>query len=205
MASIVNLFPIRVYHTQIVPTEEQLDQSLYVLNEAFKLCNVNSWHGESGKSTGEVFSLDLHMNPVFDWLFKEVDIHVQKYWNETLEYTDTLKPTIRDSWCNLHMIDQSTDLHCHNDGALGNAHVSGVFYMEKVERERNIEFIDPNDLIHRLTPRKNMIGINPKSESFFTKSFDLLLFPSWLQHRVKPNIYDKPRIAISFNYIGYEI
>ena len=28
---------------------------------------------------------------------------------------------------------------------------------------------------------------------------ELLIFPAWLEHRVKPNLKDDPRISLSFN------
>lgn len=200
MESNIELFPITVNKSQIELPEDQriaCIQTIYdILNEPAKAF----FPGEDGETTGSR-DLCLHGRPQFASLFLQIQERVQKYWNQLL-YTTELTPQIDSSWANVHRKGNWTMQHCHNDGYWGSCHISGVYYIHKDWNESDIEFIDPLDLIHRLTPSQNMMGIHSKATSFETKTGDLLLFPSWLSHRVNRNKFDEPRIAISFNYKG---
>lgn len=204
MDNVIDLFPTPIYKTTITPTlEEQGDCDLFFHNIFSKL-DTNAWPGESGKSTG-YYDVDLHMRPEFKWLFDKMIEPLNTYWWDVLQYHHSLIPSITSSWANLHMLGQSTAVHSHTDGYDGLNHISGVFYYKKDEEEENIRFANPLDALLRLQPYREMKGIEEISVPISTKSYDLLLFPSWLRHRVDGNKIDEPRIAISFNCRGHYV
>jgi len=200
MHSNIDLFAISIHKSKIILPE---DQRLTCIETVYDICEQPPKYffpGEDGQSTGSR-DLTLHGRPQFASLFLQIQERVQTYWNELI-YTTALTPTIISSWANVHRKDNWTMQHCHNDGHWGSSHISGAYYLHKNINESDIEFVDPLDTIHRLTPKQNMIGIHSKATSFETETGTLLLWPSWLSHRVDKNKFDEPRIAISFNYKG---
>lgn len=201
MDDILNLFSIPVYKASIIPSKEEESICDNFFDVVFSSLEENVWPGESGKSTG-YYHVDLHSQKEFFWLFDNMRQHLNKYWWEVLNYHNSLIPTVTSSWANLHLLNQSTAAHCHMDGYDGLNHISGVYYYKKLEEESNIHFINPLDSLLRCQPYMNMNGIEDISVSVNSKQYDLLLFPSWLKHRVPNNNFNNPRIAISFNCRG---
>ena len=89
----------------------------------------------------------------------------------------------------------------HHEHFHPNSIISGVFYVS-TEEDDNITFVS------RMKHKKEVIKIEPKvsntwnctSCNFFVNTNDLILFPSWLNHRVGINKKaTKDRISISFN------
>ena len=48
-----------------------------------------------------------------------------------------------------------------------------------------------------------MKGIHTIASEFPAEQYEYVIFPSWVRHRVDPSTVG-PRIAMSFNYQGYE-
>ena len=197
----INLFPTPIYKRSIRPTESEKNTCDEFFANIIDKLDKNVWPGESGKSTG-YYDVDLHTRPEFKWLFDKMVEPLNTYWWEVLKYHHALVPTITSSWANLHMKGESTDVHSHVDGYDGLNHISGVFYYKKQKEEENIKFANPLDSLLRCQPYRDMKGIEEISTPLETESYDLLIFPSWLRHRVDPNVLDEPRIAISFNCRG---
>jgi uncharacterized protein (TIGR02466 family) len=196
----INLFPIVIKKSKLVPSDIQKDSLQSLLDQIFTLCKKNSWVGESGFSTGE-HGLNLHMNESTNWLFDFISNEVQIYWND-LGYANNAKIFLVSSWANKHSQNDTTQEHSHSDGFYGSNHISGVYYFKKPKYEANIELCDPLDYIKRLCPYNNMFGIETISQEIECEQYDLLLFPSWVRHKVSKQISTKERIAISFNYRG---
>lgn len=198
--AVINLFPIQIYKSKIIPSEKDYKISIDYLNEVFSRCKKNCWSGESGFSTGE-YGLNLHSHKEFEWLFRSLYDHVFSYWN-FLQYTPHASLRLNHSWANIHEYGESTKEHSHSDGYHGYNHISGVFYLKKTELESSIYFCNPLDYIHRLQPTEKLNGDDIISSPLETEQFDFILFPSWLRHKVPPSQSSNSRIAISFNYVG---
>lgn len=198
----LKLFPIHLYKGTIKPTHDQEKKSLDKLNELFLDCVPNSWPGESYKSTGEL-SMSLHKFEEFDWLIQSLYQYVHDYWHNGLEYA-SMDIRLRDSWANLHLLGDTTIEHSHSDGYYGNSHISTVYYLKKPTDCGHILFCDPLDYIKRLTPYRDLKGNNLISTEVKAKQYDFILFPSWLRHKVSMHPVKEERIALSFNYIGYD-
>ena len=188
--ALIDLFPIRIFHGN-------LSQDFNIPSNLWDGCHEGAWSGETGQSTGEV-DVFLHeredsVRNLIDALFPSV----LEYW-EHLGYAPAdIQPV--SSWANNHRSGDYTREHSHSDG-IRQSHISAVYYIEKCDGG-DIEFVNPLDYIHRLTPRVGEVGDMLLSESVRTETWDFLLFPGWLRHRTQPTLH--PRKAISINFTGF--
>jgi uncharacterized protein (TIGR02466 family) len=197
---VVNLFSIPVFKFRIVPSDIEHHQLSDALDAIFERSNEGKWASETGKSSGE-HHLFLHTIQEMRWLLTIVTARVCKVWAE-LNYEDGKNITCPASWANLHIPGQVTGEHSHCSGA-EKSHLSAVYYFKKPVNSGNIEFRDPLDYIHSLTPRKNyVLETNAAYSEVVAEEFDLLVFPSWLKHRSQINQSQDNRIAISMNFVG---
>jgi uncharacterized protein (TIGR02466 family) len=103
---------------------------------------------------------------------------------------------ITQSWLNITKPGESHHTHFHP-----NSIISGVFYISTVENDM-IDFVNPLSVLGSLVQFdvKKYNLFNSGTWFFNVNNNDLLLFPSWLNHQVKPNDKaTKDRISISFN------
>jgi uncharacterized protein (TIGR02466 family) len=79
---------------------------------------------------------------------------------------------------------------------------SGVYYVQTPPDSGNLTFHDP---------RNARVFMQPKVTSFTPYIADaidvevqegiIIVFPSWLKHGVAPNLSNRDRISLSFNYV----
>lgn len=198
---IIDLFPLNIYKGTLRPSDKQDAEMYLFLMKKFRESESGVWSGETGKTTGSK-GLKLHYNSQFNWLFDGLSDHIISYWNK-LNYAE-FNVTVKDSWANLHYSTDTTAEHSHSDGHCGNSHISGVYYLRKPSQDGHIQICDPMDYVKRLTPNKYMYGIETISQEVECQQYDFILFPTWVRHRVPTYTSNQERIAISFNYIGYE-
>ena len=82
----------------------------------------------------------------------------------------------------------------------GNSSLSAAYYVKAENDAGNIVFFDPrqaNVFHHPISKEVN--AINAQVQSVTPKPGTLVLFPSYLEHKVNPNQSDEDRIVISFN------
>ena len=122
--------------------------------------------------------------------------HVNIYVNETIGPKEELDFYITQSWLNINKPGEYHHAHSHQ-----NSLISGVFYIS-TEEDDKIYFHDPNVKI------KDVLRIEPEEFNLFNSltwwlpvnSNELVLFPSWLDHRVEVNEKaTTDRISLSFN------
>ena len=122
--------------------------------------------------------------------------HIKIYAKEVINPKQELDFYITQSWLNVNKPGESHHLHNHP-----NSIISGVFYIS-TEEDDKIHFYDPAETL------KDRIEIQPKEYNIWNsanwsipaETNDLLLFPAWLEHSVKPNEKaTKDRLSISFN------
>ena len=81
---------------------------------------------------------------------------------------------------------------------------SGVYYV-KVSKEREdsvlLQFLDPRGSIKSFSQGVSELH-KPFNDKYTIKPEDkaLIIFPSWLQHWVTPNLEEEDRISIAFNF-----
>ena len=146
------------------------------------------------------YNLSSKNNYIFDENLKELkqfcEHHIKTYVKEVLAPKEELDFYITQSWLNVTKPGQQHHQHCHP-----NSCISGVFYVS-AEEDDSITFIDHNwTLKEMIKPEiKEFTQWNSPLWFFPAIAGELVLFPSWLQHKVQPNEKaTTDRISISFN------
>ena len=132
--------------------------------------------------------------------------YLQQFWAECRFQPATMK--IQQPWYNCYSQNQFQEFHGHlpND-------FSAVHYLVFDEKEHPATtFINTNPALSQAIqvfrgPLIEKCDPNTPEHSCFLTSFtpqdirqgDLVIFPSFLNHYVKPNLSEKKRITISFN------
>ena len=105
------------------------------------------------------------------------------------------KVNITNMWAIINQKDAYNQRHQH-----GNSDLSAAYYVAASENCGDIVFYDPRPAPvykHPIAASPNILNANINS----IKPLDglLVLFPSYLEHSVNPNLSGKTRIVISFN------
>lgn len=113
-----------------------------------------------------------------NWDIREQEVSLQNYWVHA-----TLPGEI-------------TQHHDHKPGVL-----SGVYYVDKPENSGDLVFVDVNPY-HEYRPAVLPGTSDPISRPEVTMPAadgTMLVFPSWLPHKVARNDSDRRRVSVSFN------
>ena len=122
--------------------------------------------------------------------------HIKIYVKEIINPKEDLDFYITQSWLSITKPGQFLQPHYHS-----NSIISGVFYISTEEGD-NIIFNDPNTKIKKLMSFETNSNHLPSAIHYSLHSINngLLLFPSWIEHGVKPNVKaTRDRISLSFN------
>ena len=144
----------------------------------------------SGSNNSYIFNENLKELKQF------CEYHINVYVKETINPKDELDFYITQSWLNITKPGESHHEHWHS-----NSIISGVFYISTEEGD-NITFIDPNIKLKQLIffKAKEFNLWNSSIWSFPSKTNELILFPSWVNHQVEVNEKaTTDRISIAFN------
>ena len=186
---VTSLFSIPIY-------DHQYDEDLGdVESECIKRSTLDS---------GQVFTNfgGWQSNNIFsdDDFFSEFILEIEKQANnfaKEIEINQSLKLT--NLWININGYKDFNLRHTHE-----NSIISGVFYVKAPDKSSKITFYHP---AFKLMMRE--WNINMKHNHYTSSVWSippqkgrLLLFPSWLEHEVSPNLSQESRISISFNIVG---
>lgn len=97
------------------------------------------------------------------------------------------KVVLNEMWANVNRFKDYNATHVHG------GYVSGVFYLQTPEKCGNLVLCNPNVRSDMTKFRADNYIIEPIQSA-------CILFPSWLEHYVEPNLSDEPRISLSFNF-----
>jgi uncharacterized protein (TIGR02466 family) len=178
------LFPSFVYHEKLSIDLSSLKDSISEL----KLYDVGvNKSNEGGWHSGDI-------SDKFDNLF----LLVKAECNNILhEFNITGSCNIKSAWINANNYKDFNKIHTHPGSFL-----SGVFYIKTPDNSGNIYFENPNPIVeHSLygikIRERNLL--NSISYEIKPQENDLLIFPSYLPHYVKPNLSNEERISLAFN------
>lgn len=122
-----------------------------------------------------------------------------------LKYKPTLELRLQGCWASILRGVDRFELHEH-----ANSFLSGSFYLDANESAQPIRFWDPRPQarMHDL-PVDVPMRVNQRYYEIEAANGRLVMFPSWLAHRVRPGLSDVPRTSVSFNLtlhgdVGYE-
>ena len=186
----------------------QLDFDLEKLTEfAFEMWNKDKKGvhrtNRGGWQSGDI-SKDKHEE--FIKLKKEINQYLQIYHLEIfrgMKFKEKVTQNNTNMWVNINEKHHYNEWHIHSYSTL-----SGVYYIKHDGSVENgdILFKHPKDLY--MTVSHWPEGIVERGNEITTvgmnatpKSNMLLIFPSWLEHMVEPNLNNDSRISISFNSI----
>jgi len=127
--------------------------------------------------------------PYFLKIKDSIKNHVSKYF-DVWKFQEDINLKVDEIWINIASKDAYQEEHYHN------SFFSGVLYLETFSGSGSIHFMNPLsteamvmnlpktfDFAHKIQPTNGMI----------------LIFPSWLTHRVMSNNSNNNRITIAFN------
>ena len=188
----ISIFPLSIIHCRFndFKKSELIDFALDLKNNipSVQLTNRNGWH--SPNLTKLIVS-DEHQQ-LISYI---TDIILQGAGNM---FPDNYKSVITKLWINVNPNNAENIIHHHD-----NQGYSGCFYIKKRKdgSDGNIEFKDTRYNSKVWTIKEN----RPKSEevynymTFKAEEGDLIIFPSYLEHKVNLNKTNDIRISVSFN------
>ena len=181
---IENIFSIPLYKQKLNIDNKLINDfvtSLSFSDSGVTKSNVNGWQSKNIKDSPEMFEF-----------LKCLDMHLLAF---SALININLKREVANLWANLNKFSDYNLNHIH-PGCL----VSGVYYTKVPSNSGSIYFNNPVGNLCGLSGfTSNSLELKPFRE-FSTEEGDLLLFPSWLDHGVLPNMNsEEERISISFN------
>lgn len=117
-----------------------------------------------------------------------INVYFEKIYNP--QYN--ISPYITQSWINWTYKNEYHHTHNHP-----NSFISGVFYIKADKKRDSITFSKPEYKQIDIFPIK-LNDYNTYEVDFVVESYELLLFPSSLYHRVN-NVSEGERISLAFN------
>jgi uncharacterized protein (TIGR02466 family) len=112
-----------------------------------------------------------------------------------LKYDPALELRLQCCWASTLLQADRFEMHQH-----ANSFLSGAFYLEVGAGAKPIRFRDPRPQARTLDlPVELELRINRRYYEIDASSGQLVLFPSWLEHRVRASYSDSARTSVSFN------
>lgn len=185
------IFPSEIYELKLDVNNSELAQHILLLEketDTVNLSNVGGWQSD------DEFIKSEQAEDVKEAIASAVvDIC------NTLPYKKSVKVIMDNGWANVNRYKDYNNPHEHPHCIW-----SCVYYVQADDDSGNITFLDPkvkrtmyNDEIYL----ENLS--NPASTFTYQcvpQTGKLIVFPSYLTHRVEPNLTANPRISISCNF-----
>ena len=186
--SMHGVFPCPVYLA-----ERDSNLSLKEEKEIKKIIDKEGMNKNSGNSnSNNSYIFNGKLKGIKQFCEEQLRIYVQEIINPKEE----IDIYITQSWINVTKPGGYHHLHSHK-----NSIISGVFYIS-TEEDDGIKFTDPNNKVRELIKfePKGFNSFNSSSCFFPSIINQLMLFPSWLDHKVDVNeTATTDRISLSFN------
>jgi len=187
-SEVVQLFPTCVWIHRLANAAELNRSVLATLEE------IRQVEPSRGKAEGAWQSAgDLHRRPPFAPLAQAMVTAAGRVVNFLQWQCEGIE--ITNLWANMNFT-----RHAHHQHAHPNNHISGVYYAKAPERCGDILFYDPRPQAHLMEPAvKTYTPITSAQHRFQPEEGMMLLFPSWLEHSVEPNLSGDARVSMAFN------
>jgi uncharacterized protein (TIGR02466 family) len=180
----MSVFATYIYHKEIITDIdlEKIARDLESSNKSKpKASNSGGWQSEKQNFN----SIEI-MQPLLREIIESLNSIYENYGipfaPSTLEY-----------WFNINRKYNFNWMHNHPSFFF-----SAVYYVNEPKNSGNIIFERPDAANDWITPETYNIR-NMPSLSVSPKANNLLVFPSYLKHRVEQNLSDEDRISIAFN------
>jgi uncharacterized protein (TIGR02466 family) len=165
------------------------------LDELSKFCYSYDKDFRKKSNLSGIQSNDLDLNlPILRPLISdiyEISNHIAK---STYKLNKEL--IISNMWFNINKYKDANATHIHAFSVL-----SGVFYVKTPKNCGDLVFMNPMKISHFIEDYNfsEFNNYNSTSNSITPKENILIIFPSWLEHFVRPNMSENDRISFSFN------
>ena len=181
------VFPCPVYISK-----RDLNLSPKEIKEIEDIIKEGMYKNESNSSSKNAYIFDEKLKKLKQFCEQQL----KKYVNDIITPKEELDFYITQTWLNITKPGEYHPEHSHP-----NSIISGVFYIS-TEEDDKIMFSDPNANVREVIvfSSKEFNIWNSPSWFFPSNNNELILFPSWLNHRVDVNkTATTNRISISFN------
>ena len=191
MDNVIHPFQIPIYQsfieedsfTQIKKDVDNLiKENLEIFTQIWDCPTITTF--TSNKSNVELIK---SLNPT---LITQIKFHTNLYFNQW-GFDQNPQLNIDDLWINISSTGAYQEVHHH-----GSDLFSGVIYINVDKTSGDFWFINPLPSEAILTKNPPIFG---RGYNITPSNSTIILFPSWLQHRVAQNKSNIDRISISFN------
>ena len=148
--------------------------------------NVNGWHSQT----------DMNHKKEYEPLIKELFQMQNEIIQE--EYLD-MEPRLGNMWANINPPGGYNNSHIHP-----NSLFSGVYYIKGHPNSGRLSLMDPRPGVQHCMPtrKKEKLPRELWRETYYDPvPGRLIMFPSWMWHKVESNKSNDIRISVSFNFI----
>jgi uncharacterized protein (TIGR02466 family) len=189
MKEILTLFSTPIYSSKILNLKFN-----YIVDQIKKL---NMFLDVPGlENSTEVYLIDKIPD-----LKQEIINHVNNYFYNILQYHESFKYYFPDSWVVKTTPDfKESKLHSH-----ANSLYSGVVYLDTHDEGGDILFARSqtsfSPSINFLIPKKVKNTLNSDNWTITPCIGQILIFPSYIPHRILTNRSDSPRYSFAFNIL----
>ena len=153
--------------------------------DGVKKSNINGWHSEGFDLKNE------NLKNFINEISKNIGVAVNDMgWDLEAQIVK-----ITNMWAIINKNKAFNERHHH-----GNSSLSAAYYVKAENNAGNIVFFDPRqaNVFHHPSAKKAN-DLNGQIKSVTPKAGTLVLFPSYLEHKVEENLSNEERIVVSFN------
>ena len=185
------LFPSTLYQVNI-SNHQQINAE--IVPTLINLKNTTPQGGDPwvGFVYNTMGTYEVHNNPLFETLCREVEKHVGRFAKELNVHRD-IKFSCHQSWANIYEMHSYQESHFHPYATF-----SAVYYA-KTTANTKIIFENPVEDMFSLQTEVQT-DINKTYEIIYPKDGDLIIFRSYLRHNIPPHCDVEPRVTIAFNF-----
>jgi uncharacterized protein (TIGR02466 family) len=153
-------------------------------------------HGKkiSNKGGWQSNNFNLLDYPELKTLYFEINQYLYKF-SKIFNFKKEI--FLEDAWISINKKKDYNTRHVHPFSIF-----SGVYYVNAPVNCGDIIFYNPCNLFSYFFDNKDVINFTDYNSSVWripAKNNKLIIFPSWLEHGVEPNMSDENRISLSFN------
>ena len=187
-------FPTQVYIKEFNLDNDQLAHDIVEWSKqdpGLNKTNVNGWHSKS----------DMHQKPEYKPLVDQLFEMQHEIFKE-----DCLadQPVLGNMWANINPPGGFNRPHIHP-----NSLWSGVYYIKTPKHCGHLKLEDPKTRAEMVMPKRTTDQLPQhlwREVHYEPIAGRCIMFPSWLNHTVDPNLSTDIRISVSFNFLqkGFE-
>ena len=153
--------------------------------DGVKKSNVNGWHSEG---------FDLKNQSLKNFI-TEISNNIGSAIKDMNWDLDTQTARITSMWAIINKDRAFNERHHH-----GNSSLSAAYYVKAEKNAGDLIFFDPRQAnVFHHPKSKEANSLNCQVQSVTPRAGTLVLFPSYLEHKVAENLSNEERIVVSFN------